>query len=97
MRPKPELSKRLFFELFIASWSRYPYMYVGKTCNANPTPTYPPCYASDISTELLKCVKCIVPALYFQRGMWIAVKRQDWNFHDFRTILALKPNKMVKV
>ena len=49
-------------------------MYVGKPCNANPTSTYPPCYALlDISTELLKWVECVVLAFNLQHGMWIAV------------------------
>ena len=41
-------------------------MYVGKTCDANPTSTYPPCYALDISTELLKGLECVVIAMELQ-------------------------------
>ena len=75
MGPKPNyvLSKIRFFGLFIGSWYSYTYMYVGKSCNANPTSTYPPCYALDISTKLLKLVECVVLALDLQCGMCIAV------------------------
>ena len=67
------LSKRLLSGLYLGSWSSHPFMYVWKTCDANPTFTYPPCYALDISTELLKGLECVVIAMELQLSMWIAV------------------------
>ena len=49
-------------------------MYVVKTCNANLTCTYPPCYALDNFTELFKSAECVVLALDLQHSTWIAVR-----------------------
>ena len=49
-------------------------MYVGKTCHANPTSTYPPWYALHSLTELLKWVECIVLALDLQCCKWTGLR-----------------------
>ena len=67
------LVKKLLFVLFTFSWSSYPYLYIGKTCNLNPASTYPICYALHILNELLKLTECVVLALDLQRSKWTAV------------------------
>ena len=39
---------------FLGSWSSYPNMYVGKTCNANPISTLSPWSSHHILTDLFK-------------------------------------------
>ena len=40
------LFKKSVVGLVIASWSSYPYIYVGSLCNVNPTSNSPPCKGS---------------------------------------------------
>ena len=53
------LFQKPVFGLFIASWSRYQYMYVGLLYNVNPTSTFPHCNAHQTLTELSMWFKCV--------------------------------------
>ena len=67
-------------------------MCVAKTCTANPTSSYPSCYALYISTELLKLVDCVVLALDLQRGLRITVRSHRTKYGELNQPIVARTN-----